>query len=174
MILTYYTFFFFFSILPDEINGAWYRWFPYSDATQNRPHSTSRWCIPLLPLGRSLHMVSNSVAGIMLFVVYHQTLLYGVYYCYSPCVACEQTVWLYIAYATTACHRACCTYTATGFYTSSRTTTIRGSLTPPAKNKQIILLPIINLFTFVVRSLSLFSSSALLHYSYYYLVTSIT
>ena len=43
-----------------------------------------------------------------------------------------------------------------------------------SKSKQIILLPypfIINLFTFVVRSLSLFSSSALLHYSYYYLVT---
>ena len=47
------------------------------------------------------------------------------------------------------------------------TTTIR--FLTPVKNKQIILLPypfIINLlFTFVVRSSSLFSSSALLHYS---------
>jgi len=43
-----------------------------------------------------------------------------------------------------------------------------------SKSKQIVLLPypfIINLFTVVVRSLSLFSSSALLHYSHYYLVT---
>ena len=38
---------FFLLILPIEINGAWYRWFPRSDVTQNRPHSTSR-CIQLL------------------------------------------------------------------------------------------------------------------------------
>ena len=53
-----------------------------------------------------------------------------------------------------------------GFSHLPRTT---GSLTPKTNTRLDYC--IINLFTFVVRSSSLFSSSALSHYSHYYLVT---
>ena len=60
-----------------------------------------------------------------------------------------------------------CLYVHTGFYTSPEP----HILSPLRDQTNRLDYCIINLFTFVVRSSSLFSSSALLHYSHYYLVT---
>ena len=95
--LTYYTFFFFFLILPIEINGAWYRWL----ISPFWRHSEQARLLTQVVVGGCSHttarritwaMVGNN-SGVACLFVYRRTLLYGVNYCVSPRVLVKQCVY---------------------------------------------------------------------------------